>query len=491
MADLEYGIQHGLAQDFGGEQRLQDLRYRDQINKQNRALSVAKEQMLSSDLDFQTAQNAHDNPISKERSMKTVLAIGQFRREHPNWEIDPVLRAQVNLMKRDLLDNPDLLRGVATDNAFKQMNADLTEVAKNPNMHNQKAYQDLQLQRDNYLKYGNQHGIDALMSEGKKAFIYEKPADFIDLTEKGQKIGNNFQDVKVEKLNNGRSGAWETKPNENTLNKDAYAYYIQHKDQFDQQHPENPVLAAKQFIQSGIPKKFDYGNTSLQDAITLEGYKAKHKAATEKAISQGKSAYVETVLKYGKTVSNPKWLGATFGQDIKHAITNNDGSVVIDNTGDNFQYTGEIQDQNYKSDGKYKPNGVKSVDGYVYKPLSWAKENKVILDNWGSSGAYDDTDYDVNDKWNKVAQIVPNPKAKDGDDKYIVKLKVRADVQANNAAYQGAFDSQIEPNKLQEATGVQSDYLAEPMWNGIKVGTVGNYKGKKVIITENGPQEVK
>ncbi|MCV6901045.1 hypothetical protein OE165_28835, partial [Escherichia coli] len=67
---------------------------------------------------------------------------------------------QMNLLKRELKDNPDLQRGMASDAAFKQLNADLAEVAKNPEQHDIGAYDALMNQRDNYLKFGHQDGED-------------------------------------------------------------------------------------------------------------------------------------------------------------------------------------------------------------------------------------------------------------------------------------------------------------------------------------------
>ena len=112
--------------------------------------------MFAQDMEFNNAMNQFDNPRIKDYAKKTISEIGKFVSENPDWSTNVNKRMWINMKKKELKDNPDLMRGIASDNAFKQMNADLAEVAKNPQQYDQGAYDMLLEQRNNYLKFGNQ-----------------------------------------------------------------------------------------------------------------------------------------------------------------------------------------------------------------------------------------------------------------------------------------------------------------------------------------------
>jgi len=177
----EYGTNLGLAVDLQYDQRINDLRYQEEAMRRAEAMGAAKSKLFSDDLEFQTAANSFDNPIIKNKAKETIAKIGAFVRENPDWETNVNKRSQLNLLKRELKDNPDLIRGVASDNNYKQYVADLQEVAKNPNQHDSDAYNAIGEQWNNYLKFGNQNGEEAAKTEGPKAFLYSKPKDYIDV----------------------------------------------------------------------------------------------------------------------------------------------------------------------------------------------------------------------------------------------------------------------------------------------------------------------
>ncbi len=455
MPDNEVGFQRGLAYRNDVSGMIGDYERHDLRQKQNKELATAKANLFADSLQYQNASNSFDNQRIKAINDAKIREIGAYYKENPDALYNKDKLIFVQQMRRELLDNEDVLRGKASDDNFKALNADLQEISKNPNQHNQLAYQNLLAQKENYLKYGNQLGIEASQKDGYKPFVYQKPADFIDLSKKGSDLGNNFKDVKPVQLKNGRSGAWETVANEGSLNKDAQAFYLEHKEQFDQQHPNNGLGVAKELIRSGIQYKFDWGNTNLADdlakirynqGLELEKIKAKN------AKGAGMSAYVETILKPSRTATNPEFLDKTFGSKIKHKIVNDDSSVQIDNTGDVFNYNGDIQDQNYRSDGKYQPNGVKRVSGFVYKPIEWAIENKIVNEGWFS-------DPKVDGNWANTASIVDSPSDKDGKVQKLVKFKVSADLKGNDASYQGKYDSNIETTDLRNAFGIKENMM--------------------------------
>ncbi len=479
---MEVGIIKGLAQDLDYNNRIADLRYQKQQSDRATALNEAKAKLYADDLEFMNAANSYDNPRIKEFMKKQVGIIGKYASENPDWEGNVQKRTQMNLLKRDLKDNPELQRGMASDAAFKQLNADLAEVAKNPEQHDIGAYDNLMAQRDNYLKFGNQDGEDAARVHGTQAFVYRKPENFIDLGKKGVELGNRFKGnaMDIQYLKNGRDGAYQTVPKKELLDNAAKQYYAEHKRQFDVQYAQSgkdPIQAARELIQSGIESKFDIGqkNTFGEQAAL-----AKYKHDLDN-VPQGKSPYEITILKPGYAVANPTFLENTYGNKIPHTITNNDGSVQIDNTGDVFNYDGHVYDKGYRQDGKYQKTGIKTIDGYVYKPLDWAVEQGIVNDPFGPDLGRNQK---VDGAWSKKAEIVNTPPDKDGNSNKMVRIKVNADVNANDPSYQGAYDGEVVTTKQRVAP--QESYMKKGEFNGLPIGAEVEKAGVIYTVTDKG-----
>jgi len=137
----EIGDVLGMTVRNNTDQRIADLYKMDEMSRRTDAINEARVKMLANDLDFQNAANSYDNGRIKEYSMGIVKKLGQYARENPDMKYNPDKLVQFNLMRRELKDNPELNRGVASDSAFAQLNKDLQEVAKNPQQHDSEAYQ--------------------------------------------------------------------------------------------------------------------------------------------------------------------------------------------------------------------------------------------------------------------------------------------------------------------------------------------------------------
>ena len=479
---MEYGLSRGLAQNLGFDQRVADLRYQQEATRRAENESAAAAKLFADDLDYQNANNSFDNPVIKEYAKSQIQKIGEFVRNNPDYKTNIDKLSQLNLMKKDLKSNEHVIRGVASDGAYKQYLQDNQEVAKNPNAYNKQAYNNINEQWNNYLKYGNQGGAEAAKLEGAKAFVYTKPAEFTNLVEQGNKLGNSFADVKLKELKNGRAGAWETEANENTLNKDAQAFYAQHKEQFDQQHPEDPIGAAKEFIRSGIHKQFNWGDTHLQDELFLMRKRQEgelNKLKLKAGASGGKPVdfYMKAIYEPGSTVEDGKRLAQTFGARLPHFIVNNKGDKKIDNSGDIFNYAGPIEDRGYKSDGKYKKDGWKVVDGFAYKDLDFGKNNDILVDPGGPSGdpkllnekGY--KDFEINPDWADKVEIFKTPVDENGESRTMLKFKVNGEVDAKGGkaeAYRGAYNKLFATTKQRDAYGQMEDRPSEIIQNGYK-----------------------
>ena len=125
----EIGVLSGLAQNLGFDQRINDIRYQEREKQRALADVSAQQQLFAQDLDYQNAANSHDAPIIKDFAKSKINEIGKFVRENPDWQYNVDKRLMLNQMKKDLKDNSELKRGLASDNSYKSyFNYDSTKL---------------------------------------------------------------------------------------------------------------------------------------------------------------------------------------------------------------------------------------------------------------------------------------------------------------------------------------------------------------------------
>jgi hypothetical protein len=432
----EVGLISGLARDLQFDQRIDDLRYRDEAMRRSKAIAESRAKLFSDDLDYQNAVNAHDNPEIKQFAQNQIKKIGSFVRENPDWQTNVDKRMQLNLMKRELKDNPALLRGLASDSAYKQYLQDRTEVAKNPQQHDTQAYQDIDGQWKNYLRYGNQYGEEAAKAQGKQAFVYTKPRDLPDINERYRTIGNSFKDMKTKPIPGGRN-SYEEYANPESLRAIAVQEYNQNKRAYDLAYTNkgiDPIKAIETGINAHIPKKRDFGDYGLSDALTVAATKRKW---DEMDTKPGQSAYQQAFVNKPEGVVNPNTLEQTYGSKPKHVLYDNKGQSQIDNTGNRVYYTGNHK---WVDVGGKKQ---KLVEIYSFLTPEQAKEKGIYED-----GAWNPfKGEEIVPEWNKQAELITT-QDKDGNDVKTVKVKAFMPVELNES-YAGTFNKETHLGKSQ------------------------------------------
>lgn len=457
----EIGNITGAAVDMQFADRINQLRYHEQESRRAQQISEAKAKMFADDMDFQNAANSHDAPIIKTNSNAIVAKVGQFIRDNPDYATNTTKLTQLNTLKRELKDNVDLTRGLASDTAYKSYLKDLQEVAKNPQQHDTEAYNDVQNQWNNYLQFGNQDGQEAAQAQGKKSFLYTKPKDFVDLNERWKTIGNGFKDVITKPIKGGRN-AYEEVANPKSLDITAQQEYQQNKRQYDllaQKQGINPIDYIKTGINSNIAKKRDFGDYGLSDALYLQQYKAR-KDGLDRPVN--KSAYQEAFVNAKEGVVSPQILEQTYSTKPKNIIYNNKGENQIDNTGNRIFYTG-VHKWIERRDAQGRPVRQKVVEIYSYLPKDDA-EQKGIYDG-GTFGF----GKGISPEWNKQAEIV---NVGEGDKQQeVVKVKSLMPVELNEA-YAGAFDTEahLTKSKLMDQSPQESG------GGEIPTGTLSDWK---------------
>ncbi len=341
---MDFGIAKGLAQDLQYSARIADERYYDQQLKRAQQENIAKLTAFEGDNEVMNASNSFDRGLIDADSKKVLLEIGQLAKNNPNWESDPDTRRLINEKRRYLKSNENVIRGMASDESFKRLNDDLAKVAKNPNMYDADAYQQLLNKKNNYLQFGHQDGEEGLKRDGgPRAFVYDKPEDFVPLNEEALKTA---QMIKARKYKQHGNGGWEELIDENALTPAAQDFYNRHKRQiqvtYNPKDDAEGIAYAAELIKPGIDLKRKFGEPHYNDALAVAKWKAAHDNAKATGAYQLDPYMYDIKTAKGNRL-NTELVQATLGTTPQAKIYNKDGSFLKATEGLKFIPTGAFQ----------------------------------------------------------------------------------------------------------------------------------------------------
>jgi len=434
---MEIGLAKGLAQSMDYDKRIADERYYQQQMKRAQVESIAKLNAFEADNEYMNASNSYDRGLIDAEAKKTIMEIAQIAKNNPNWESDPDARRLINEKRRYLKSNDNVIRGMASDEAFKRLNDDLAKVAKNPQMYDTDAYQNLLRQKNNYLQFGHQDGEEGLKRDGgPRAFIYDKPEDFVPLNEEALKTASM---IKARKYKEHGNGGWEELVDENALTPAAMDFYNRHKRQI--QVTYNPkddlegIAYAKELIRPGIELKRKFGEPHYNDALAV----AKWKAAHDEARATGKydlDPYMYDIKSAKANRINTDLVQATLGTTPQAKIYNKDGSYLKTTEGLKFIPTGAFQQAAtvekkinpktgaYEGYGRSSNKNIGVFHGYV----------EMTEDELDNSGV-------LNDK--TMGDLIVPYEGKDAKGKAVTMYRVPAQVEADlsNEGFRTRYNS--------------------------------------------------
>jgi len=370
---MEFGEASGLAVSADYDKRIADQRYYDQQFKRARAENMAELKAFEDDLDYMNASNSFDHELIKGEANKTIREIGEVIRNNQDWRYNPDVRRIINEKKKYLKSNQNVIRGMASDAEYKEYLKDMKEVAKNPALHDTESYDNVGKEWENYNLYGNQLGKEAAQKEGFKAFVYKKPADFINLSEEGLTIGGKIQKRDIIELGNG---GFKEDVSDNTLLPYAQDLYNRRKRQIDVTYrpktQQEGVDIAKEIIRSGIKLGFKLPevNMGLQTEMAKQRWE-RQKMELGNAQAQGMDAYKQAVLGMKENYIEPGAVSEMIGITPEARIYDAEGVFRGTTAGRKFIPNGSFQQANdirMGKDGKFglasnKPVGV--AHGYV------------------------------------------------------------------------------------------------------------------------------
>jgi hypothetical protein len=451
---MEIGQAKGLAANLQFDQRINDLRYREQEDARAKATAEARAKMYADDMDYQNAVNDFDSGIIKDRAKQQTEAIGRYVRENPDYTYNADKLMQVNAMKRELKDNSDLHRGMASDTARKAYLQDLQESAKNPLSHDAEAYAQYEDQWKNYLQYGNQDGADAARGEGRKAFLYSKPRELRQLETDLPKVGNTIKDYDIV---NTENGGWYTKPKAGQLESLRTATkqdYARELELAARKYNLNTEEKMNSYVDNLISTGFDKSHT-LGDPLALRRMRLAEAqfgldVAKEKAKAGASNGIVPYKQLMDPSIEKTQIPKKVFDQvwDPKN-IQFPSTKGMIDLSGHNFNFDGTI----YKPQGKNeKYRGMPFATGYVELSPQEAKELGIVTDVDAFGFGPSDSSAEG---WRVEKGFNPDrvqiKKVYDADGKTQVKVKLLTEVPLNPA-------DQTAMSLYQSATAPAKEY---------------------------------
>lgn len=471
---MEIGLATGLAQSMGFDQQIQDMRYRQEMMKRQQDMNAAKAKMFSDSLEFQNASNSFDAPKVRDMNAKIVQEIGDYVQSNPDWETNVQKMSYVKLLKNKLKDNPEVLRAVHSDNNYKELLKDLQEVAKNPNQHDQDAYNSYLSKWDNYLKFGNQDGEQAALAEGAKPFTYVKPKDFIDMPATLVKLGNEFKDYDIVPT---KFGGYYTKPKEEQLNAMADNFIKQNErqvlvtaKQMGLQTPEQVKKMVKDQIAAGIQKQFKMGDPAEYARLGME----RKRLDLEYQKLKGSTASGGTpVWKYFTSDKNPygrisdKVISEVYGNTLPVKVHGSDGKT-IDLTGYKFNSTGEYINE----------KGATFLPGTVLLSIEDAQAKGIYENNT----IFKDK---VTDPFRSIAEEV-EVEGKNGEMVKAIKLKTQVNINREDPIAEQKFKAAIEPTKFVSESDSWENNYEQPQQQMFRIAGVDVPVGSKIRNKKTG-----
>lgn len=195
---MSFGLLKGLSIPLDFDSQIKDLHYNEQMDREANIRAANKAKMFADDFQYNNAMNSFDNSRVKAFSQFQIKKIGKFVNENPDWESNYGKRAEYNSMLRELKDNPELNRGLQSDEAHKSFLKDLAEKKKAGTL-DEFEYKRLSDEWTNYEKYGNQYGKDEADTKGFKEFSYMQPADKVDFgkvaSERAKNLSHTTKDI--------------------------------------------------------------------------------------------------------------------------------------------------------------------------------------------------------------------------------------------------------------------------------------------------------
>lgn len=470
---MNLGQALGYAQSGQFDQQINDTRYRQQALRNQEEMNAAKRKLFMSDIEFVEGGNQFDSPLVKEEVKKRIHELGNYVAQNPDFESNVEKSAYVRQLKKNIKDNPTVLRALTTNDNRKALYDYAQESKNKAGMFDEQELNNQLIRASNYERWGNPDGEEAAMKEGFKPYLFTRPQDFRDTNKDFSEMGNSFKDMRVKHIKGGM-GAYEEYSNPETLKYIANQYYQNNKRQIDQTVTSkgiDPIGYIMKGIDAHVTKKRDMGDYGLQKSMALERYKSN--LASKGPVMA--NTYQMSVRGQDVSMVPVKALNAIVGDDARTIIKSKDGKIT-DVTG---LFKTRNTGYNFRADNK----GTRLAESIGYMPIEQAVEMGIIDPGFGWF-----SDDEVAPNFADYAEIVTSTDDK-GNTQKAVKIKAFKMFDENNPANEGIFNSETMTSKQQPLpTDMYSAQTINIGGHEVMVGSriTNNKTGKSGILQADG-----
>lgn len=473
----EIGQISGLAQDFGYDQQVNDLRYQQQMLSQQQAQNEAKRKLFESDMDFQKGGNAFDQPLVKAENQKIVQSIGDYISQNPDWETNFQKRGYVKQLKNSLKDNPTVLRALST-NDNRQALLKYAQEAKQKGIAFDEDALNHELEKySNYEKFGNPDGPEALQQEGMKAYLFNRPQDFVDMNPVYKEAGASIKNPEIIETGNG---GYYTKPKNEDVEARTNSILQNHGSQLMKQFAKDGITDPKEIrklVKQNVLASFDSDFKLGDDLRAWElGMRQKeHNLKMQEAKSAvGSGGYtpwhyfVDEKHNPAGTISKEVF-DKTWGGVSPEFVKGNDG-FKADLTGLDFKTTGRTINQ----------GGRTFINGYVDMTLDDAEQRGIYkqgLTSWD----------EVKPNFTGIAKVTEVPD-KEGKSQKIVRVNYNMPINKDDKGAMQRYNIATDVDKHVPLTNSPQDesFSGQGMYQGYKVGSIVKTNKGNFLVTPNG-----
>jgi len=500
----EYGEILGSAVKVDYDQQVNDLFKYDEMRKRTQAINQAKAELFAADTDFQNAMNEYDNPRAKKFVNDQLLKIGRYYRENPDVLTNPIKMATIKQMKREIKDNPILLRGYAVDKAYADYLKDRQEAVKNPNQWDMEALDAEGQKFNNYFKTGNARGLEGLKVEGEQPVVYTRPKEFINLPEtllksgqminpslvvKGKNLGEHTRTANPEHVAAIKNGIW--KENGRQIEVEARKLGLKTPEQIDKWLTDGIMAGVKTTYDPGDP------NAAFENQMRVREFNQRQgKIDSKQNVSRGIEPWDD--------LNNPNKPAGFAPQDVTLKVFGDTPNIkLVGNTGQEVDLTGNkvSYDNRYFTDGK----GVRrliattdltesmATDLGIYSPSSTSIEEANLTPEgkaiFNATGGLEGAKNGISAEYLGKAVI----RGVDKDGKKIIRVTTSVPIDKNNGSMRQLWNTHSQPAKLatnleesEVGGGSQQPKQQSATYDGRQVGSIVKTNKGNYLVTANG-----
>jgi hypothetical protein len=419
MAD--FGLSKGLtfkvpASEYVNRE-IEDMKYADQMRRQQEAVNMAKAQLFSDDIDLQMGSNPIDNAIIQQENRNLLTELGSLAKG--NWASNPEVLAQMKLTKQRYKSSDAVLRSVVHKQSMNDYLKWKQEAAKNPTRFRMDEAAEFENEMNNY--------------DGSKPLVFKAPREVADLGGIEIAAAAKMDPDYYERWNNGNKGAFIGRVSDKNLYAQAQSLYANNQSDYDYVYKDekDKVGAIARRLASETKTDQHFGEVDkLREAKELELFKARLQQTVDNQ-KKGVSLYETNYRNTASVYPGAEELARVFTSTPPAYYIDTNGKKVQITSEDPFNYKGSMTDQGvkFKENGEVDSGsitGIKIAPGHINKNLKWAADQGYISDPFGFSGQ-GNTDFEVKPEHKGKGEI-----AFDKDNKPYFKLYATAVIDANS-----------------------------------------------------------